>query len=114
METITGATARGSNFQNNATSNVNTRGEHFSHFGTVGANLFRGFEAFRNNNNNPPPGNNNNNNPLPLLSLPPSGFRRGLKGGFNLLPRGNARRLDPNIAALVNALTGVNLGINHA
>ncbi len=43
MEITTGATARGSNFQNNVTSNVNIGGGHFSHFGTVGANLFRGF-----------------------------------------------------------------------
>src|SRR6266498_2203994 len=46
MEMITGATAERSNFQNNATSNVNTGGKHFPHFGTVGANLVGGFGAF--------------------------------------------------------------------
>ena len=114
MGTTTGATAGGSNLQNNITSNVNTEGKHFSYFGIVGVNLFRGFGAFRNNNNNPPPGNNNNNNP-PLLSPPlsPPGFGEGLRGGLNLPPGGNAGGLDPNIAALVNALTGANLGVNH-
>src|SRR6266540_676356 len=67
MGTTTGATAGESNLQNNATSNVNTEGKHFLHFGTVGANLFGGFGAFGNNNNNPPSGNNNNNNLLPPL-----------------------------------------------
>jgi len=80
------ATAGGSSTQNNATSNVNTGGEYFSHFGTVGANLIRGFGAFGNNNNNQPSGNNNNNNPLPLLPLPPPGFGGGLGGGFNPPP----------------------------
>ncbi len=100
----TGATAGGSSTQNNATSNVNTGGGHFSHFGTVGANLIRGFGAFRNNNNNNPP-------PLPLL--PPPGFGGGLGGDFNLPSGGNVEGLDPNIVALVNALTGVNLEVNH-
>jgi len=45
---------------------VNTRGEYFLHFGTIGVNPFRGFEAFRESNNNPPLGNNNNNNLSPL------------------------------------------------
>src|SRR6266498_1427916 len=113
MKTTTGATAGGSSTQNNATSNVNTGGGYFPHFGIVGANLIGGFEAFGNNNNNQPPGNNNNNNLLPLPLLPPLGFRGGLGGGFNPLPGGNAGRLDPNVAALVNALTGANLGVNH-
>ncbi len=93
------------------TSNVNTRGGYFSHFGTVEANPIRGFGVFGNNNNNLPPGNNNNNNLPP--SLPPPGFGGGLGGNFNLPPGGNARELDPNVAVLVNALTGVNLGVNH-
>ena len=60
---------------------MNTRGGHFSHFGTIGANPFRGFRTFRNNNNNLSSGNNNNNNlPLPPLLL--SGFEGGL-GDFN-------------------------------
>src|SRR6266498_2391322 len=105
----TGVTAGGSNSQNNATSNVNTGERYFPHFGTVGANLIGGFGAFGNNNNNPPPGNNNNNNPPLLLPLPPPGFG----GGFNPPPEGNAGGLDSNVAALVNALTGANLGINH-
>src|SRR6266542_2714307 len=110
----TGATAEGSNQQNNATSNVNTGGEYFPHFGIVGANLVRGFRAFENNNNNPPSGNNNNNNPLPLPPpLPPPGFGGGLGGGFNSPLGENAGGLDPNVAALVNALTGANLGVNH-
>src|SRR6266542_2507799 len=111
MGMTTGAIAGGSNPQNNTTSNVNTGGGYFSHFGTVGANSFREFGAFENNNNNLPPENNNNNNSPPLL--PPPGFRGGLGEGFNLPLRGNARGLDPNVAALVNALTGANLGINH-
>src|SRR6266498_1616506 len=108
MGMTTGATARGSNLQNNTISNVNTGGGHFLHFDTVGANPFGGFGAFENNNNNLPPENNNNNNlppsPLPLL---------GLGEGFNLPPRGNTEGLDSNVAVLVNALTGINLGINH-
>ena len=107
---ITGTTAGGSNSQNNATSNVNTGGGHFPHFGMIEANPIRGFGTFGNNNNNPPSGNNNNNNLLPLLS---PGFGGGLGGGFNPLPGGNAGGLDPNVAVLVNALTGANLGINH-
>ncbi len=90
MRTITGVTAGGSSTQNNATSNVNTGGGYFSHFGTVGANLIGGFEAFGNNNNNQPLGNNNNNNLLPLPPLPPPGFGGELGGGFNLPPGGNA------------------------
>ena len=113
MGTTTRATAEGNNFQNNITSNVNTGGEHFPHFGIVGANLFGGFGAFR-SNNNPPPGNNNNNNPSPPPPLPLPGFGGGLGGGFNPSPGENARGLDPNVAALVNTLTGANLGINHA
>src|SRR6266498_1278311 len=96
--------AEGSNFQQNATSNVNTRGGHFPHFGIIGANPFRRFRTFGNNNNNLPLGNNNYNNlPLPLL-LP--GFRGGLEGGFNLPLRENAGGLDPNVAVLVNVLIG--------
>ncbi len=91
---------------------MNTGGEHFPHFGIIGANSYGGFEAFRNDNNNLPPRNNNNNNLPPPLLLP-SGFREGLEGGFNLLPGGNAEGLDPNVAVLVNALAEVNLGINH-
>src|SRR6266498_1132237 len=102
MGTTTGATVRGSNSQNNATSNINTRRGHFSHFETVRANPLGGFGTFGNNNNNPLLGNNNNNNPLPLLLLLSSGFG----GGFNPLLRGNAGGLDSNVAALVNALTG--------
>src|SRR6266498_42109 len=101
--TTTGVTAGGSNQQNNVTSNMNTGGGYFPHFGTVGANLIRGFGVFGNNNNNPPLGNNNNNNLL-LLSL--SGFEGGLGEGFNPPPKRNAEGLDPNVAALVNALTG--------
>ena len=113
MGTTAGATAGGSNQQNNATSNMNIGGGHFSHYEIIEANLIGGFEAFGNNNNNPPPGNNNNNNPPPLPPLPPSGFGGELGGGFNPPPGGNAGRLDSNVAALVNALTGANLGINH-
>ncbi len=72
MEMITEATLGRSNLQNNTTSNVNTEGEYFSHFGIIRANPFEGFEAFgrnNNNNNNPPSGNNNNNN-LPSLQKP--------------------------------------------
>ncbi len=89
---------------------MNTGGGYFPHFGTVGANLIRGFGIFGNNNNLPPENNNNNNPPLP--PLPPSGFGGGLGGGFNS-PPGNTKGLDPNVAALVNALTGANLEINH-
>src|SRR6266540_2778844 len=116
MRIITGTTAGESNQQNNVTSNVNTGGGYFSHFGTVGANLIRGFGAFKNNNNNQPPGNNNNNNPPPPSPLPPllpPGFGGGLGEGFNPPSGGNAGGLDLNIAALVNALTGANLGVNH-
>src|SRR6266540_5153149 len=111
---ITEITAGGSNSQNNATSNVNTGGEHFSHFETIGANPFRGFGTFgnNNNNNNLPSENNNGNNPPPS-PLPPPGFGGGLGRGFNPLLEGNAGGLDLNVAALVNALTEANLGINH-
>src|SRR6266542_6874078 len=110
MGTTTGATAGGSNIQNNVISIGNTKGRYFSHFSMIGANPFRGFGAFEGGNNNPPLENNNNNN---LLSLPLLGFEGGLEGGFNLLSEGNARGLDSNVAVLVNALTGANLGINH-
>ena len=99
------------NPQNNATSNINTGGEYFLHFETVGVNPFGRFGTFGGGNNNSPSENNNNNN-LPLL-LPP-GFGVSLGEGFNPPSEGNAGRLDPNIAALVNTLTGANLGINHA
>ncbi len=109
--TITGVTAGRSNSQSNATSNVNTGGGYFPHFETVGANLIGGFRAFGNNNNNLPLGNNNNNPSPP--PLPPPEFGEGLGGGFNPPPGGGAGGLDPNVAALVNALTGANLGVNH-
>ena len=53
MGMTTGATAGGSNLQNNTTSNMNIGGEHFPHFGTIGANQFGEFGVFENNNNNP-------------------------------------------------------------
>ncbi len=110
----TEATARRSGQQNNATSNMNMEGGHFSHFETIRANPLGGFGTFGNNNNNPPSENNNNNNPSPLLPpLPLLGFGGGLGGGFNLSSGGNARRLDPNVVVLINALTEVNLGVNH-
>src|SRR6266542_1844545 len=112
MGMIIGTMAGGSNPQNNVTSNVNTRGEYFLHFGIIGANQAEGFGAFGNNNTNPPSENNNGNNPL-LPPLPLSEFGGGFRGGFNPPPGGNARGLDPNVAALVNVLTGANLGINH-
>ncbi len=111
MRMTTEATAGGSGQQNNTTSNVITGGGHFSHFETVGANPLEGYGAFGNNNNNPPSGNNNNNNPSP--PLPPPRFGGGIGGGFNPPPGGNAKGLDPNVVALVNALTGANLGVNH-
>ena len=43
----TGTTAGESNSQNNVTSNINTGGGYFSHFGTVGANLIGGFGLLR-------------------------------------------------------------------
>ena len=92
---------------------MNAEGGHFSYFRTIGANPVRGFGTFRNTNNNPPLGNNNNNNPLSLPPLPPSGFGGGLEGSFNPPPGENTRGLDPNVVALVNALTRANLGINH-
>src|SRR6266540_7480159 len=108
MRMTTGATAGESSQQNNATSNVNTRGGYFPHFGTVGSNPIGEFEAFENNNNNnlPP-------SLPPLPPLPPPGFGGGLGGGFNPPPGGNAEGLDPNVAALVNILSGANLGVNH-
>jgi|SRR6266540_4363551 len=109
--TITGAIIEGSNQQNNTIGVRNTRGEYFLHFGIIGVNPLGGFRTFKENNNNPSSGNNNSNN-LPL-SLPLLGFERGLERGFNQPPRGNLEGLDSNVAALVNALTRVNLGINH-
>ncbi len=108
MGIIIEVTVGGSDSYNNATSVRNTGGGYFLYFGTIGANPFGRFGVFRENNNNPPSENNNNNN---LLSFPLLGFRGGLEGGFNLLPEGNVGRLDPNIVALVNALTGANLEI---
>src|SRR6266498_4262477 len=93
-----------------STGNINRR--HFSYFGIIGANLFEGFRTFGGGNNNSPSGNNNNNNNS-LPSLLSSEFEGELRGGFNPPSRGNARELDPNVAALVNALTGANLMINH-
>ncbi len=98
----TGVTAGEIDSQNNIASIGNIEGEYFSHFDTIGANLFgEGFEVF---------GKNNNNNPSPLS---PPGFKGGLGKSFNLSLGGNAKELDPNVAALVNALTGANLGINQ-
>ena len=108
--TITGTTAGGSNSQNNATSNMNTGGGHFLHFRTIGANPYGGFGIFGNNNNLPLGNNNNNPSPPPL---PPPEFGEGLGGGFNPPPGGGVGGLNPNVAALVNTLTGANLGINH-
>ncbi|SRR6266498_797703 len=107
---ITEVISEKNNPQNNVTSNVNTEGEHFSHFGTIGANPFEGFGIFGEGNNNPPSGNNNNNNP-PLLSS--SGFGEGLGEGFNLLLGENAEGLDLNVVVLVNALAGANLSTNY-
>ncbi len=45
--------------------------------------------------------------------MPLPGFEGSLKGDFNLPSRGNIRGLDLNIAALVNALAGANLGVNY-
>ncbi len=45
--------------------------------------------------------------------MSPLGFEGGLKRDFNLPPEGNIGGLDPNVIALVNALTKVNLRINH-
>jgi len=104
--TTTEATARGSSFQNNTASIGNTGGGHFSHFSTIKANPFKRFRIFGNNNNLPLENNNNNNLPL-------SGFEKGLKEGFNPPPGENVKGLVPNVAALVNALTEANLGINH-
>ncbi|SRR6266542_490223 len=75
--------------------------EHFLYFSTIRHNLFGGFESLRNNN-----GNN-------LLSLSLLEFKKGLEEGFNLLSRKNLRRLDLNVAALVNVLTRVNLKVNY-
>ncbi len=55
-------------------------------------------------------GNNNFNNPLP--SLPPANLFGNIRG-FNLLLNNNnnlpSEGLDPNVTALVNTLTGMNL-----
>ncbi len=75
----------------------------------IEVNLFREFGTFREGNNNSPLENNNN----PLLLLLSSEFGGELGEGFNLLPEGNIRGLDSNVAALVNALTGINLEINY-
>ncbi len=69
-----------------------------------------GFGTFGGNNNNLLSENNNSNN---LPPLPPSGFRGELEGGFNLPSGRNARGLNLNVVALVNVLTGVNLGMNY-
>jgi len=113
MEITTETIAGGSSFQNNVSSVRNTEGGYFPHFETIEANPLGGFGTFRNNNNNLPLENNNNNNPPPPPPLPPPEFRGGLGGDFNPLSGGNAEGLDPNVAALVNTLTGVNLGTNH-
>ncbi len=113
MGIITRATVKRSNLQNNTISNINTRRGYFLYFDTVGANPLEGFGTFEEGNNNQPSGNNNNNNPLSPSLLPLSGFEEGLGGGFNSPPGGNAEGLDLNVAALVNALTGANLEINH-
>ena len=112
MGITTGVMAGRSNPQNNTISNMNTKGGHFLHFGIIGANPFEGFKTFRGNNNNPPLENNNNNNLLPSLGFE-EGFEGELERDFNLPPRENAEGLDSNIVALVNALTEVNLKINH-
>ncbi len=110
MGTTTEVTAGGSDFQNNATSNVNTKEGYFLHFGIIEANLFEGFGAFgRGNNNNPLLGNNNNNS----SPLPPPEFEGGLGEDFNPPLGENAEGLDLNVTVLVNALIGANLGINH-
>ncbi len=99
-----------SNQQQNTTSVENTRGEYFSYFGTIRANPFEEFEAFRKNNNNNPFSGNNNGNNSPLLSLLLK-FRGGLERRCH---QPLSKELNPNIAALVNALTEANLRINHA
>ncbi len=104
--TITEATAGRSSQPNNITNTGNIRGWYFLYFDTIGANPFGGFGIFERENNNPPLGNNNNNLLPPLSS---SEFGEG----FNPPSWGNSEGLDPNIAALVNALTGANLRINH-
>ena len=106
------ATQGGSNSQNNITDIKNTKEGYFSHFSIIGINSFEKFGAFGGgNNNNNPPSENNNNNSLSLLL--PLGFGKKLRGGFNSLLKENVKGLDLNIAALVNALTEVNLKINH-
>jgi len=109
MGTTTGITAGGSE-QNNNTSTGNTEREYFPYFDTIGTNPFRGFGTFENNNGSPSRNNNNNNPPLPLLS---PGFEGELGGEFNPPLRRNAEGLDLNVTVLVNALTEVNLRINH-
>ena|SRR6266498_2177079 len=113
MGITTRATVRESNQQNNTISTGNTREGYFSYFNTIEVNLFRGFRTFgESNNNNLPSGNNNNNNSL--SSFPLLRFEKGLEKGFNSLLSGeNVRRLDPNVAALVNALIEANLRINY-
>ncbi len=114
MRIIIRVTVERNNQQQNTASIRNTEGEYFPHFGIIEANPFEGFGAFgeNNNNNNLPSGNNNNNNLLPSLGFE-EGFEGELERDFNLPPRENAEGLDSNIVALVNALTEVNLKINH-
>ncbi len=109
MEIATEMTAEGSNTQNNIISIRNTREGHFLYFDTIGVNSFEGFRIFEEKNNNNLLLKKNNNNLLPLPE-----FEGELKGKLNLLSsRENLRGLDPNIVALINALIGANLGINH-
>jgi len=101
--------------QNNTISTESTKGEYFSHFSIIRYNPFgEKFEAFGGNNNNNINllSENNNSNNLPLL-LSLSKFEGELEEGFNLPPEGNLGRLDPNVVALVNILTGANLRMNH-
>ncbi|SRR6266540_72642 len=74
-----------------------------------------GWQPFRNlGENNLLAKNNNFNNPLPPLS---SVNLFGNIGEFNLLSNNNnnppPEGLDPSVAALVNALTGMNLTDEH-
>jgi len=82
---------------------------YFLYFDTIGVNLMGGFKTFRRGNNNSSLGNNNNS----LLLLPLLEFREGFGEGFNPPLGENLKELDFNIIVLVNALIGVNLGINH-
>jgi|SRR6266542_6749371 len=104
MRIITEAIIEGSSSQNNTASIGNIGGGYFSYFGTIGVNPIRRFGTFRENNNN------NNNSLSSLLLL---GFGEDLREGFNLPSEGNVGELNPNIAVLVNALTGANFEINH-